>query len=149
MLESKLEIHPEKTRIVYCRSDRYTGMHEYESFDFLGYTFRKRYVRSRYGNFFNAFTPAVSKEASQKFRDSIREMNQVIRGWANYFSKFCSREARRVLDYVNITLVKWCRKKNKRLRGSEGKAFRYLARLAKSKPDLFYHWKMGIRPTIG
>ncbi len=165
MLESKLEIHPEKTRIVYCRSDRYTGMHEYESFDFLGYTFRKRYVRSRYGNFFNAFTPAVSKEASQKFRDSIREirmnnkivsieklareMNPVIRGWANYFSKFCSREARRVLDYVNITLVKWCRKKNKRLRGSEGKAFRYLARLAKSKPDLFYHWKMGIRPTIG
>lgn len=165
MLKCKLEIHPEKTRIVYCRSDKNTERHEHESFDFLGYTFRRRLVKSKYGNFFNAFTPAVSKEASQKFRDRIREirrnnkivsieklaeeMNPVIRGWANYFSKFCSREARKVLDYVNLSLIKWCRKKYKRIRGSKGKAYRYLARLAKSKSDLFYHWKIGIRPTIG
>ena len=124
MPECKLEIHPEKTCIVYCRSDRNTGRHEYESFNFLGYTFRRRFVRSKYGNFFHAFTPAVSKGASQKFRDSIREirrnikityieklaeeMNPVIWGWANYFSKFCSREARKVLYYVNLTLVKRC-----------------------------------------
>ena len=76
-------------------------------------------------------------------------MNPVIRGWVNYFSKFCSREARKVLDYVNFSLIKWCRKKYKRIRGSKGKAYRYLARLAKSKSDLFYHWKIGIRPTIG
>ena len=165
MLKCKLEIHPEKTRIVYCRSDKNTERHEHESFDFLGYTFRRRLVKSKYGNFFNAFTPAVSKEASQKFRDRIREirrnnkivsieklaeeMNPVIRGWANYFSKFCSREAIKVLNYVNLSLIKWCRKKYKRIRGSKGKAYRYLARLAKSKSDLFYHWKIGIRPTIG
>ncbi len=165
MLKCKLEIHPEKTRIVYCRSDKNIERHKHEYFDFLGYTFRRRLVKSKYGNFFNAFTPAVSKEASQKFRDRIREirrnnkivsieklveeMNPVIRGWANYFSKFCSREARKVLDYVNLSLIKWCRKKYKRIRGSKGKAYRYLARLAKSKFDLFYHWEIGIRPMIG
>ena len=76
-------------------------------------------------------------------------MNPIIRGWANYFSKFCSSEARKVLDYVNLTLVKWVMRKYKTIGGSEGKAFRCLARLAKSEPVLFYHWKMGIRPTIG
>jgi RNA-directed DNA polymerase len=40
--ECKLEIHPEKTHIVYCRSDRFWERHENESFDFLGYTFRRR-----------------------------------------------------------------------------------------------------------
>lgn len=165
MLECKLELHPEKTRIVYCRSDKFIGRHEQESFDFLGYTFRGRHVRSKYGNFFNTFSPAASKEACQKLRDSIREirmnnkivhieelaeeMNPVIRGWANYFTRFGAREARKALDYVNLTLVRWCKKKYKSLKGSKGKAFRYLARLAKAKPELFYHWKMGIHPTIG
>jgi RNA-directed DNA polymerase len=77
------------------------------------------------------------------------EMNPVIRGWANYFTRFGAREARKALDYVNLTLVRWCKKKYKSLKGSKGKAFRYLARLAKAKPELFYHWKMGIHPTIG
>jgi len=165
MLECKLELHPEKTRIVYCRSDKFIGRHEHESFDFLGYTFRRRHVRSKYGNFFNTFSPAASKEACQKLRDSIREirmnnkivhieelaeeMNPVIRGWANYFTRFGAREARKALDYVNLTLVRWCKKKYKSLKGSKGKAFRYVARLAKAKPELFYHWKMGIHPTIG
>jgi len=76
-------------------------------------------------------------------------MNPVIRGWANYFSKFCSREARKVLDFVNLSLVKWIMRKYKTIKGSKREAFRCLARLAKSKRDLFYHWQMGIRPTIG
>lgn len=165
MKECKLEIHSEKTRIVYCRSDKYRDRNEYESFDFLGYTFRRRFVKSRNGNFFNTFTPAVSKSASQHFRDRLKEIrrnnkivslnklaeiiNPIIRGWANYFSKFCSREARKVLDYVNLTLVKWVMRKYKTIKRSKGKAFRCLARLAKSQPTLFYHWQMGIIPTIG
>lgn len=165
MLECKLEIHPEKTRIVYCRSDKYPERHEYESFDFLGYTFRRRWVKSKAGNFFNGFTPAVSRSAGQRLRESIREirmnnkmipleelaeiMNPVIRGWANYFSEFGASEARKVLDYVNLTLVRWVRFKYKSVGRSKGKAFRSLARRAKAEPNLFYHWQMGIRPTIG
>lgn len=165
MLACKLEIHPEKTRIVYCRSDKYPERHEHESFDFLGYTFRRRLVKSKSGNFFNSFTPAVSKSAGLHFRDSIREirkdnkilsleelaeiMNPVIRGWSNYFSKFRASEARKILDYVNLTLIRFIRFKYKTVRKSEAKAYRYLIRVARAQPDLFYHWQMGIRPTIG
>lgn len=167
MKDCKLEIHPEKTRIVYCRSDRNNreDKQEHESFDFLGYTFRKRFARSKIGHFFNAFTPAVSKSASQGFRDKIKEirrnnkiatiykiaeiMNPIIRGWANYFTKFCSSEARKSLDYVNHSLVRWVRRKYKTIRRSKGKAWRYLARLAKIEPNLFYHWQKGIIPSIG
>lgn len=69
-----LEIHPDKTRIVYCRSDKFQGSYENTSFDFLGYTFRTRYVKSKNGNFFNAFTPAVSNEASKTFRHKIKDI---------------------------------------------------------------------------
>ena len=167
MKECKLEIHPEKTRIVYCRSDRNNRKekYEHESFDFLGYTFRKRFAMSKEGHFFNGFTPAVSKSASQSFKEKIKEirknntiatiykiaeiMNQIIRGWTNYFWKFCSSEAKKSLDYVNYSLVRWVRRKYKTIRRSEGKAWRYLARLAKIQPDLFYHWQKRIVPTIG
>ena len=165
MLSCKLEIHPDKTRIVYCRSDKYPESHEHESFDFLGYTFRRRLVKNKNGNFFNSFTPAVSKSASQHLRDRIRDirkknkmftleelaeiMNPIIRGWSNYFSKFCASEARKILDYVNLTLVRFIRFKYKTVNRSKGKAFRYLIRVAKAQPNLFYHWQMGIRPTIG
>lgn len=74
--ECKLELHPDKTKIVYCRSDAFPNRHENESFDFLGYTFRRRLAKSKYGNFFNSFTPAVSKSAAQHLRDKIREIRK-------------------------------------------------------------------------
>ncbi|MEG1254882.1 group II intron maturase-specific domain-containing protein [Clostridium sp.] len=163
--ECKLEIHPDKTRIIYCRSDKFNSRHEHESFDFLGYTFRRRYVKSKYGNFFNAFTPSVSKQASQKFREKIRNIkketktlsietlaevvNPIIRGWANYFSQYSASEARKVLDYINLTLIRWVKRKYKRIGKSNRKAFKFIANIAKTKRTLFYHWQIGIVPTIG
>lgn len=161
----KLEVHPDKTKIVYCRSDNNTERHEYESFDFLGYTFRCRATKTRSGKFFNAFTPAVSKTAILEFKDKMREcrcrgkmmtpdelaalMNPIIRGWANYFTKFCPSEARKkALDYVNHLIVRWARKRYKRLSGSWGKAFKWLVELTKARPNLLYHWQLGIRPTM-
>jgi RNA-directed DNA polymerase len=142
LVTCKLEVHPDKTRIVYCRSDRYAGRHEHESFDFLGYTFRRRWVKNKTGEFFNSFMPAASKSAVQKFRDRIRELrekgilmtpeelanilNPVIRGWVNYFSRFSPSEARKVLDFVNLSLVRWAKRRYKRLHGSTRKAFRWL-----------------------
>ena len=161
----KLEVHPDKTKIVYCRSENSKERHEYESFDFLGYTFRYRLTKTKAGEFFNTFTPAVSKKATSQFREKMREcrtqgkmmtpdelaelMNPIVRGWANYFSKFCPSEARKkALDYVNQLLVRWAKRRYKRLCNSIGKAFRWLVEIAKVRPNLFYHWQMGIRPTM-
>lgn len=126
MKECELEIHAEKSRIVYCRSDRFTEHHENETFDFLGYTSWTRSVRNGEGKFFKAFTPAVSKTAAKSFRekfgkivkgvqswtleDIARQLNLVIKGWMNYFSVSHSREARKETDYVNQILVRWLKR---------------------------------------
>jgi RNA-directed DNA polymerase len=162
--ECRLEIHPEKTRIVYCRSDNFKGRHENESFDFLGYTFRRRWIKTKQGKFFNGFTPAVSNSAKQKLRDKIRDirmankmvslerlaelMNPVIRGWSNYFAQYSAGEAHKTIDFVNLTLVRWIRFRNKTVKRSYAKAFRNLVSIAKGSPDLFYHWQLGRRPTM-
>jgi len=165
MAECKLELHPDKTRIVYCRSDVNPERHEYEAFDFLGYTFRRRIVKSKRGNYFNNFTPAASKAARQHLRDNIREirrnhknasleslailMNPVIRGWMNYFFKFSAGEARNALNYINLTLIQWVRCKYKSTGRGHLKSHKLLSRICKEQPDLFYHWQMGLRPSVG
>lgn len=165
MAECRLELHPQKTQIVYCRSDVNPEHHEHESFDFLGYTFRRRMVKSKNGNFFNSFTPAVSKGASQHLRDSIREirrnhktasleelaeqMNPVIRGWMNYFYKYSAGHARNVLNYVNLTLIQCIRYKYKSTGRKHLKSHKFLSRICMEQPNLFYHWQMGLRPSVG
>lgn len=165
MTDCRLELHPDKTKIVYCRSDVNPERYEHESFDFLGYTFRRRIVKSKHGNFFNSFTPAVSKGASQHLRDSIREirrnhktasleelaqrMNPVIRGWMNYFYKYSAGEARNVLNYVNLTLIQWIRCKYKSTGRKHLKSHKLLGRICTEQPNLFYHWQMGLRPSVG
>ena len=77
-------------------------------------------------------------------------MNPIIRGWANYFMKYGSKEARsKALYYVNSLLVQWARKRYKRLSGSRGKAYKWLCEIAKVKPDLFFHWHLGLKPAMG
>ncbi|MFR6671257.1 MAG: group II intron reverse transcriptase/maturase [Enterococcus avium] len=101
-----LEIHPEKSKIVYCRNDK---IEEENNFEFLGYSFRNRLCKNRYGVYFTGFTPAVSKSAVKNFKNKIREgvkeanttsliclseiLNPIIRGWMNYFMKFNKSEA--------------------------------------------------------
>lgn len=163
--ECGLEIHSEKSKIVYCKNDESQKYRENNSFDFLGYTFKGRSARNKQGKFFKTFTPAVSKEASKSFREKIRRtvrgtqsisleelakrLNPIIRGWMNYFMVYRSREARKEIDYVNQVLVRWIRKKYKTVRRNWGKAWRMTVRIAKTTPTLFYHWQRGIKPTIG
>lgn len=160
-----LEVHPGKSKIVYCKNDKSLAEKEHTSFDFLGYTFRSRHARNKQGIFFNTFTPAVSKEAAKVFREKIRRVikgtqsisleklaeniNPIVRGWMNYFMVYRSREARKEIDYVNQILVRWIKKKYKTVRRNWGKAWRMTARIAKSTPELFYHWQKGIKPTTG
>lgn len=162
----KLEMHPEKTRIVSCSRNRNPrDQHDHREFTFLGYTFRRRYVRNAKGEFFLGFTPAVSKDAGRALRAKIREIRQqnkatsieklaelvnpVVRGWYNYFSKYAPGAAKRVLTYVNLTLARWVKAKYKSMRGSTKTAMSFLKRIATSKPNLFYHWQIGLLPTIG
>ncbi len=156
----KLELHPDKTRIVHCTSDRFPNKAKFNEFTFLGYTFRCRFAKSKSENFFRAFTPAVSKEASKAFRMKINDcrlnhgigsieiladaVNPVIRGWMNYFMPYGKREAIKSLDYVNQSLVRFVMRFYKKKAGNKQKAWHFIAILQKQCPDLFYHWTYGI-----
>jgi Retron-type reverse transcriptase len=163
MKECDLEIHPDKSRIVYCKSENFNEHYKNESFDFLGYTFRSRCCKSQKGQYFMGFTPAVSKEAGKSFRNKLREtirnnsttsietlskvLNPIIRGWMNYFTKYNPSEAfRQGINYVNLTLTRWLKRTHKKVKNGLHKAQILLKRIAKRKPDLFYHWSVGYMP---
>lgn len=161
MSECHLEIHPEKSKIVYCKDDNRAGDHEHTSFDFLGYTFRARTVRTRKGKNFIGFTPAVSKGAIQSLRRKVRrlrklsilsmeelaqQLNPIIRGWANYFKQYTPSAVYSELSQVNLHLARWVMRKYKRFKNKMMAALRWLGNIAKSSPALFVHWQMGICP---
>jgi group II intron reverse transcriptase/maturase len=160
LAECSLALHPDKTRIVYCRQGGRHGSHEHESFDFLGYTFRPRKARNKTGQFFVSFSPAVSNTAAKAMRQQIRRwrlhrrsnwtlqqlaqaINPIVRGWINYFGRFYrSQLASAVLQQINEYLIRWAMWRYKPMRRSPRKAARFLARIVRSDPDLFVHWKL-------
>lgn len=164
--QCKLELHPEKTRIVYCKDDDRKGDHPEIKFDFLGYTFRPRRSKNRHGKFFINFTPAVSNKACKAMRQTIRGwrmhlkpdttihdlsrmFNASIRGWLNYYGHFYKSQLYPVFRHMNKALVQWARRKYKKLERHKTRAIRWLGRLARNLPKLFVHWQIGILPTAG
>ena len=162
--ECKLELHPTKTRIVYCKDDDRTGNYPVTRFDFLGYTFRARRSKSRYGKFFINFTPAVSNKAKKAMQKTIRGwrmhlkpdktiedlsrmFNPIIRGWINYYGRFYKSELYAVLRHMDRALIRWVRRKYKKLSRHQRRATYWLGRIARREPKLFAHWQMGIYPT--
>lgn len=73
-----LELNRDKTRIVYCKDADRKGIHEYTSFDFLGYTFRPRQAKNRYGKFFANFLPAMGKKAKKVIRKKNPKLEAAI-----------------------------------------------------------------------
>ncbi len=160
----KLEVHPVKTRIVYCKDDDRPGSSEHERFDFLGYTFRPRLSRSvKYDRFFVNFSPAVSDDATRAMRREIRHWrlqlrsdktlgdlarmcNAIVQGWINYYGRYYPSMLYPSLRNINRYLVRWARRKFKRLRGHERRARVFVASVARREPDLFAHWRLGVRP---
>ncbi len=159
-----LTIHPEKSRIVYCRRNNEPIPEGVEtSFVFLGYCFRPRLVKSADGVYFMGFPPAVSTDAARAFREKVRlvirestttdivklsqALNPVIRGWMNYFCRFTPSEAfHKGINYVNQKLVRWIRRCRKKARRSYCKAQLLLKRIALSNPEMFYQWQAGYMP---
>ena len=164
--QCKLELNTEKTRIVYCKDDDRRGNYPVTSFDFLGYTFRARGSKNRWGKCFINFSPAVSNAASKAMRQTIRGwrmqlksdvgiddlsrmFNPVVRGWINYYGCFYKSQLYSVLRHINRALTYWARRKYKKLAVHKRRASSWLGRLARNRPELFAHWQMGILPTVG
>jgi RNA-directed DNA polymerase len=163
MAQVGLELHPDKTRIVYCKDVDRRGSHEHERFNFLGYTFRRRLVKSKHGKFFASFTPAVSDDAAKAMRREIRNwrlhrrsdtslsglaerINPVVQGWINYYGRFYKSRLHPSLQRINDYLVRWAMRKYKRLRGQRTRAAQWLASIYKRAPSLFAHWRLGLQP---
>ena len=160
-----LELHPEKTKIVCCKNTSRRGNYPNEKFDFLGYTFRFRLSKSRHGEFFVNFLPAVSNEAAKSIRKTIRSwrlhrmtdksikdlahmFNPIIRGWVNYYGQFYKSALHSVLNQLNGSLQRWAMRKYKKLRRRKRRAFYWLGRIAKQMPYLFAHWRL-VRQSAG
>jgi RNA-directed DNA polymerase len=157
MVEVGLRLHPDKTRIVYCKDSNRRGKHDNISFTFLGYTFRPREaLNKRKGVKFTSFQPAMSREKliekSREVRrwrihrrpndtlaDIAREINPFVRGWMTYWGRFYRTEMDALLKRINTYLLRWARKKYKRLRGFK-RLHAWWVRVTKRDPGLFAHW---------
>src|SRR3989454_1539671 len=162
-----LELHPEKTRIVYCKDDDRPGEFEHVKFDFLGYTFQPRQAKDRKGRHFVSFIPAISTKAAKSIRKTIREwrmastknnqrledlarlVNPSVRGWINYFGRFYRSKCLHVLRHLNEALAAWVRRKYKRFRWRERASRHWLGRIARRDPSLFVLWQLGVVPGAG
>jgi len=157
--QCRLELNPEKTKIVYCKDTIRKGNYPNEKFDFLGYTFRPRRAKSRKGKFFVSFLPAVSNEAAKSMRNTIRSwrlhrmtdkslkdlartFNPIIRGWVNYYGQFYKSALHPVVRQLNGSLQRWAMRKYKKLRRRKRRAFYWLRRIAKRMSYLFAHWRL-------
>jgi RNA-directed DNA polymerase len=156
MREVGLELHPEKTRIVYCQDDNRRGSYEHTEFTFLGFTFQRRSTRSKQGAMFLSFLPAISKEALRRISaevrswrlhhrtnlteaDLARRINPIVRGWMNYYGAFFKSALYPLLERINAYLMRWMRKKFKRLRGRT-KAQAAWNQAVVRRPRFFAHW---------
>ena len=159
-----LELHPDKTRIVYCKDADRMGSYEHIKFTFLGYEFRPRLAKNRHGKHFVSFLPAVSPDAmkamgaeirswhlarrSDKSLDDLARMfNSIVQGWISYYGRFYKSRLLYFLRRLNNHLVRWvCRKYKQRLRNRERRAMAWLAEIARRSPRLFAHWRLGAGP---
>ena len=158
--DCKLELHPEKTKIIYCKDERRRANYANTRFDFLGFTFERRTVKDKYQRLRLGFNPAVSKKASNAMREKTRsqrfakrvyltieqiaeQYNPVLRGWINYYGQFTPSKLGAVLRHFNITLEQWIRRKYQKLK-SRKSAGQFLEQIYKKNPKLFVHWETGM-----
>ena len=154
-----LTLHPQKTRIVYCKDSDRQRSYPDTSFDFLGYTFRPRRSKNRWGKFFVNFSPAISNKAAKAIRREIRSwklqlrsdkslddlarmFNATIRGWMNYYGAFYKSALSPSLRLIDRRLALWAMRKLKRLRRHRRRATRWVDGCIVRDPSLFAHWRM-------
>ena len=158
LAECRLKLNLHKTRIIYCKDSYRKGSYTNESFDFLGFTFRPRRSKTRYGKYFVNFSPAVSNKATKAMRQTIRSwnlsrrsdksledfahiFNPIIRGWMNYYGAFYKSALYRTFWNLDRLLSRWASLKYRKLRGRQRKAQQWLRRIRKRQSWLFAHWR--------
>ncbi len=162
LAECGLEMHPTKTRIVYCKDGKRRGWYPNVTFDFLGYQFRPRMVpKAQDGSLFCSFVPAVSPSALKSMRSMVRDLNiaqrthlsladiaeklnPLLRGWIRYYGRYAPSQLEPMLRHVNLTLRRWVMRKFKRFAGRKVAAARFLEWLARTRDNLFVHWRIGM-----
>ena len=152
-------LHPQKTKIVYCKDEDRRENYSNEIFDYLGYTFRPRRSKNRWGKYFINFSPAISNKAAKAIRDEAkrwrwhlrsdkhledlaRMFNPIIRGWISYYGRFYKSALYPTLRCLDRRLVQWARRKFKRLKRHRRRAEQWLRRVARRQPGLFAHWRL-------
>ncbi len=166
-LQCGLELHPSKTRIVYCKDDDRRGDYEHVVFDFLGYTFQPRRAKNHRGKYFVSFLPAISAKSAKSIRVKIRKwrmgstrsnqsledlarlVDPSVRGWMNYYGRFYRSKCVQVLRYLNEALAAWARRKYRRFRRRERASMHWLGCVAQRDRKLFVLWQLGVRPGAG
>ena len=161
MAQIGLELHPKKTKIVYCKDYRRKGNYHNVKFDFLGYSFQPRTSKSKKrSGLFLGFDCSISISSRKRIAAKLAELkvhrmtsnsivgiakilNPMIRGWINYYGKFRKSMLHGIFKLLNNRLVKWARKRYKRYKTSIKRAYKWFFRIQEQFPNLFYHWKMG------
>jgi RNA-directed DNA polymerase len=162
MQEYELELHPEKTKIVYCKNFRRDEAHDNRSFTFLSYSFQPRTIKSKHGGNKRLliFSAGISQQAKQSIREKLREflptrwtnqtlvwfakrLNPKIRGWINYYAAHTKHEAYSVFYYLNILILHWIKNKYK-IRGKTWLYEKYQL-IQMQNPALFYHWRLRVK----
>jgi len=162
LAECRLEMHPTKTKVVYCKNASRRGTYPNVKFDFLGYCFRPRLVmRSSDKKLFCGFNPAVSPSALKAMRSAVRDLNirrhtylsladiaqklnPLLRGWVGYYGRYAPSALYPLFRYVNLTLLAWAQRKFKRFRARKVRTARFLEGLARERADSFVHWRIGM-----
>jgi RNA-directed DNA polymerase len=162
----RLVLNPEKTKIVYCKDGNRRQSYPHIQFTFLGFCFRPRMAKNRWGKLFTCFLPAVSPEALKRMRARIRSwrlaqhaplalediaqsLNPVLRAWWQYYGRFYPTELWKLFRYFDERLGKWLRCKYKRMTGHRGRSLRKLDQIARQNPQWFVHWQYLGRSTVG
>ena len=166
LAECRLELHPTKTKIVYCRDGKRKGKYPNVKFDFLGFCFRPRLVQNfRDKTLFGSFNPAVSPSAMKDMREAIRdlklwhqtqltlqdiarELNPLLRGWIGYYGRYARSGLYPLFRYINLKLRTWVMRKFKRFKCHTVQASLFLQKLAKDRVDLFVHWRIAVAGTF-
>jgi len=160
-----LEVHPEKTQIVFCKNSNLQGAYKQQSFDFLGYEFRPRSTVSEAGKLFIGFNPAISPSSAKAIRRKIKEwrlghktqlsleeiadkINPCLRGWINYYGAHNHSILMNVFRYLETRIFKYIKRKYKKRSSHLRKAKKLLVRIYENQPTLFVHWQHGRHPRV-
>ena len=156
----KLQIHPDKSKIIYCKDDRRRQQYKCIQFDFLGFTFRPRRASVGGGRYKAGFLPAISRHAECAIRQVVRTWKMHLwssltlsalarrcaphfRGWMNYYCLFYKSQFSWIAAYFNAVIRRWAMRKFKKFRKKKTAATSWIQSMVELQPRLFPHWSAG------